>query len=204
MHIMNARAALVPTLNLTLPSPSSALESITYEHLKSSQEVYAQGGAQPSSSSDTNTTTNNKSSSSGDNDSTSTGAQSTEASCHIFDPRIAAYLCRSDSTEELLELSSLCRLFGSPVLPFEGSALCPLDARSLGRVRHIHIVYYVNMFVSNLYTYCTNDMKLVCKQHYIVIPYTLCYLLLYVYGVYMMCIGDQSYRDNVHGMSVTT
>ena len=142
---MNARAALVPTLNLTLPSPSSALEGITYEHLKSSQEAYAQGGVQPStaSSSDASatTSTNNntsKTSSSGGNNNSSSGAE--VPSCHIFDPRIAAYLCRSDSTEELLELSSLCRLFGSPVLPFEGSALCPLDARSLGRVRLIHTI----------------------------------------------------------------
>ena len=182
MHIMNARAALVPTLNLTLPSPSSALESITYEHLKRSQEVYAQSGGQTtttsSSSSTTNNntnTTNNKSSSSGDNDSTSTGAQSTEAPCHIFDPRIAAYLCRSDSTEELLELSSLCRLFGSPVLPFEGSALCPLDARSLGRVRIIHVVHYVMMLVYNLYTYGMND---ICNRHI--------YLTLYYYTAYFM------------------
>lgn len=52
----------------------------------------------------------------------------------VFDPRIAAYLCKSDISEQQLELASLGGLFAAPLVPFKSSPLCPIDHATIGKV----------------------------------------------------------------------
>jgi len=84
---------------------------------------------------DTGTSSSSSSSSSS---STATGQSSSHATSPVtsgvVDPRIAAYLCKSDITESQLELESLCGLFAAPLVPFKSSPFCPIDHSSVGQV----------------------------------------------------------------------